>query len=904
MFKYSTSSHQIEGTSQKGIDIQMGLNGDISFGEQFSLKAEYFADMAVTQLPLSVRVINRFKSNNIFTVADLLSTKPETLMEIKGFGRNSMEEVENSLILLPKAPPIEKNLRQINPGSKLLLVTSHAESIALGDFSFSDGLNLSDEENHILSVYKNGFETIGEDLALECYCNPEKIVPIISMMSSFCDESQRLSQLRSIAETIPFYRRQNRAVGYINAFTIDDFQRKILLSLCPSEACTIEALTNIALPKNPQELNLLKEFLKWCSFDLNSEVEELFRKIYVKERTKTVIQMRARKKTLEQTGSVLGVTRERVRQIEAKARRIFIQYYRQVRIISKIMAEENSSTVLTSADIEEYCKTDIVELLYFLRSYENSHYIYDEQLDLFIIGDDSIQERVRSYVESLPDLINVNRLPTILNDASENDDIPQDVLQKAFMEAYRLTGDVYHRTRLSLGAVYLAVLEKYYPDGIRAYDPDELQNFRMRVVHEFGDVGMPENNRALTARIASVCVLCGKGMYKPKGTKYISSGLANRILQYIEESDQTIFLMNSLYSVFENELNDEGVCNKYYLQGILRELCSDKYYFRRDYLSKDAEATFLYSSVVNFIKKSEYPVQKQQIQNAFPGITEIVIVLSVNDPDVLNYFGSYLHASRLVISDEEKDSLYRILAGIVSDHEAHHGTKVYEFIQRQMPVIFSRNAAMHPFSTFSILEYLFQDYFQFSRPYIAEKGVEIGRPGERLHNLIYSGDEFSISDIKKFCKEHQFQIQSLLEYVNSCNDRFLLRDVYTMVSIERTGITESVAREAENVITQEVSGTQPISQLTCWHHLPKIAVPWTDWLIYSVLNKWGSKLSVATSSNQLRTAVPMVAPRGEINSDAFKDIALDLPSQSAKIDDLDNIDDLIADLIELEEDLL
>ncbi len=882
----------------------MDLNSNISFGEQFPLKTEYFADVAVEELNLSIRATKRLMTNNILTIGDLLDTKPETLMGIKGFGRSCMEEVENSLATLIKNPASWKDLRRINPVGKLQLVKVHADSIAMGDFSFSDGLDLSDEENHILSVYKDGFETIGEDLALECYCNPEKVATIISMLNNFCDESQRLSLMRGIVGKIPSYRLRNRAKGYINAFTVDDIKRAALLSLCPSEECTIEALTAIAPPTQKQKLNLLKEFLKWCSFDLNSEVEELFRKIYAKERLKTVVQMRARKKTLEQIGSVFGITRERVRQIEIKAKHQFIRYYSQIQIVSKIAAEKNGSTLLTSADIEEYCKTNVVELLYFLRGYENTHYTYDEQLDLFILGDDSIQERVRSYIESLPDWIKVNQLPTILNDASENDDIPQDVLQTAFMESYRLTGDVYHRTRLSLGAVYLAVMKKYYPDGFRAYDPDELRNFRMRVAIEFGDVGMPEDDHAITARIASVCVLCGRGMYKPKAEKYISKGLANRILQYIEKSDQKIFLMNTLYSVFENELNDEGVYNKYYLQGILRELCADKYYFRRDYLSKDAEAVSFYSSVVNFIKKSEYPVQKQQIQNTFPGITEIVITLSVNDPKVLNYFGSYLHASRLDISNEEKDSLYRILAEIVSDHEAHSGTEVYEFIQRRMPVIFSRNAAMYPFSAFSILEYLFQDFFQFSRPYIAEKGVEIGRLGERLHNLIYSSDEFAISDIREFCKENRFQIQSILEYVNSCNDRFLLRDVYTMVSIERTGITESIAWETENVIAQEVSETQPISHLTCWHRLPGIAVPWTEWLIYSVLNKWGSKLSAATSSNTLRTAVPMVAPRGEMDSGAFKDITPDLSGHSAKVDDLDNIDDLIADLIEIEEDLL
>lgn len=873
----------------------MNLASDVPLWEQLELVPENYADMAVVELSFSARVANAFRHNSITTVSGLLKLKPETLMGIRNFGRNCMDEVVNRLRSLPKETLSESGYHKLQP-NKPLFIWNHTESIALGDFSFTEDMGLSQEDAKALSEYQTGYEILGGDLALECYLAPEKIIPVISMLGDFCWDAERLALLKNEAADIPCARRKNKAVNYIIAFTLDDYKRRILLSLCPSETCSIDDLINIPLPDNSQKLSLLKQFLKWCAFDLEAEVRELFLSIFSDKRMESIVQMRARKKTLAQIGDAFGITRERVRQIEAKARRKFSRYYSRIRLITRISAEKNGVSTVSSNDIEDYCKTNVAELLYFLRNYENAHYTYDEQLDIFIIGDDSLQERVRTTIDSLPDIIKVNQLSTILDESGEDSDIPIDILQKAFMEAYRLTGDVYHRTRLSLAKVYKTVLEKHYPNGISAYDSVALQEFRRIVIDEFGDVGMPKNDRALTARISSICTLCGRGMYMPKRAKYISTDLASHILQYIDESDQKIFLMNSLYSVFERELNEEGVFNKYYLQGILRELCSDKYYFRRDYLSKDAEATSLYASVVNFIKKSEYPVQKQQIKDTFPGITEIVINLSVSDPEVLNYFGAYLHSSRLVISSKEQWDLRYALTAIVSDHEAHHGAEVYETIQREMPTVFSRNAAMSPFSAFSILELLFGDAFQFSRPYIAEPGVEIGRPGERLHDLIYSGDEFAISDIKEFCKEHRLQIQSLLDYGNACNDRFFWRDKYTMVSIESTGITEFISQELEEVIATEISCTQPISQIMCWHRLPRIAVSWTEWLVYSALNKWGRRLTVATSSNQLRTAVPLIAPQGEMSTDAFKEI----PAESIQIDDLDNIDDLIADLIELE----
>lgn len=886
----------------------MAFCGDTSFEEQLSLIREDFTDIKITSFPLSVRITNRLNSNRIFTVADLLGTKPNDLMQFKGFGRTCLEEVENFLMTLSddeyssKRHQLQENYQPQEGNSKngSSLILDHAEAIALGDFTFCEDMILSDEEKHVLSEYKEGYEILGGELVLECCCNPAKVSPIVSMFGSLYADYLKRLRIREIAEEIPAYRFGNRAIGYIYAFTSADNKRKQLLSLCQYDGCTIRGLINGDMPSDVEQLYLLQKFVKWCSFDLAEDIRGLFEKIYYNDRSKVVVQLRARGKTLEYIGSQLGVTRERVRQIEGKAKLAFSRVYSRERIISKIAAERNGAKILTPADIEKYCASDTVELLYFLRSYRNTFFTYDEQLDVFIISDDSIHERVRSCMEYLPDIIKSEQLTSVLEEVCKNNDIPVDLLQKVVLDEYRLTAGVYHRERLSLGKIYLAVLKKHYPDGIKAYDFDELQAFRAYVYDEYGDVGLPDNDRALSARIAAVCVLCGRGMYKPKQDKYISEDLANRILQYIENSDQTVFMMNTLYSVFEAELNDEGVYNKYYLQGILRALYPYRYYFRKDYLSKDAEFPSFYASIVNFIRESKYPVQKQQIKNKFPGVSDMVIQMSVSDREIINLFGSYLHADRLILSATEKYRLHEILQMMLSDNEAHHASDVYSIVQAKMPEAFARNGAMNAFSAFSILEYLFGEDYQFLRPYIAVKGVEVGRPGERLHNLIYSADEVAISDIKEFCKENHFQIQSLLEYINSCNDRFFLRDKYTMVTIDSLGIAEPEADFAEREIAQEVNETMPISCLTCWNRLPRINIQWTEWLLYSVLKKWGKRLTVAVSAAQLRQAVPLVAPRGEMDTSKFSGIAPEQGNKSAKIDDLDMIDDLIADLIEVE----
>ena len=211
------------------------------------------------------------------------------------------------------------------------------------------------------------------------------------------------------------------------------------------------------------------------------------------------------------------------------------------------------------------------------------------------------------------------------------------------------------------------------------------------------------------------------------------------------------------------------------------------------------------------------------------------------------------------------------------------------------PEIFSRNAANMPFPVFSILEYLFREQFQFSRPYIAKINVEIGKPIERLHELIYSEDEFRLSDISEFNKENHLQFQSMIEFINSINDKYLMKNIDTIISIEKAGITEEVVNKIETLIHGEIEQTIPIRNLVCISYFPKIKCDWSEWLIYSILFKWSSKLEVALSSSQLKQSIPLVAPTGKMNTTPFKNASTS--PISIKVDDLENIDELISDLI-------
>ena len=869
----------------------------LTYANRFNIVSEDYRDISIKTLPFSVRVINSFLRNGIHTLELLLNSTPYDLMRLKGFGKTCLDEVDNYCSCLGDTSIPVKKERDLGQTNQIPIIKSHKSDISLGDFSFVENETLSQNEVDVIEKYKEAFYILGPELAFNCVTEPQKIIELINMFTDYQHKTKRHVEVWKMAYNLPRFRLSNKASAYIRAFTVKEDERNLLYGMCPSENSNIyDMLHYVDLDDNTLYLTL-KNFLKWCTFDLLLEVDTLFNELYTKDTYSTVIKMRAERKTLEEIGSYLGVTRERVRQIESKIKRKFSFFHGKNRIISKISADRNGDTIITSVEIAEYCGSKHEDLIYLLQASESPNYTYDRQLDIFILGSDSLKERINNYMEGLPDIIKVNGLKEIL-DIAEESGIPAEMLERAIVDSYRCTGEVYHRCRLSLATIYERVLDKYYPDGFKAYDAEEIENFRQIISEEYGDVGLPEHDRALTARVASICILCGRGIYRLKNKSFISKSLADKIYRYINGSESTIFLTNSLFAIFEKDLIAEGIDNKYFLQGVLRELFGDKFFFKRDYITKDFNVTSFYSEVVSFIKKSDFPVSKQEIQKAFPGITEIVINFSVDDPNILNYFGEYLHASKLRINPEEKIYLHKTLKKLVADGNIHHSRDIYDIISRENPEVLTRNAALYPFSAYSILEFLFRDEFQFMRPYVAKNGTEISRTAERLHDFIYTKDEITVSQIGDFARDNHFQIQSLLEYVNSCNDEYLLVNDNLLMRIDLTGVNEVIAEEVDNVIADEICETEIISNLDIWQKLPNIRIPWTDWLIYSIVTKWGKRNVAGTSSNQFRLSVPIVAPVDNFDADKFAGVEKSQSSNYFEADNLDNIDALLEDIID------
>ena len=119
--------------------------------------------------------------------------------------------------------------------------------------------------------------------------------------------------------------------------------------------------------------------------DVQLELKEIYNELYSLENTKRVLTALSEGETLEEIGRKMGVTRERVRQIEAKAIKKFCLWQIRNRILLKVCASVNSDRELSCDTLREYFGEYYSKTVFLLHLCENPTYHYDSQSDSFII---------------------------------------------------------------------------------------------------------------------------------------------------------------------------------------------------------------------------------------------------------------------------------------------------------------------------------------------------------------------------------------------------------------------------------------------------------------------------------------------------------------------------------------
>jgi DNA-directed RNA polymerase alpha subunit len=815
-------------------------------------------DLPLNILKLSLRTNNRLQHGDFGTVGKVLLATDEQLLCIKQLGRRALQEIrEASNIFLQnyidQNPNWQKKFDKLPPEIQQLAnqeITNLDANIS-GDFrlyleNMLSGNTQSDykyeftfKESKIMNRILQAIEVVGIEICKLAYDDPAGTKPVIQGFLSFIDFQDVVQTIQKLFSAIPESRRTKQLPPYIKLFNQVQLLAKGDLSNIFSICNTINDIRdNIYFIAEQENQYQVKNFLEWLSFDILEIVKPILVETVGEGRKEQILSRRAAGETLETISEAFDLTRERIRQIEGKAIQVFTRYRDSYPLLLAISAELNGETIITSDDIRSLIPDSEI-LLYLLKKLPDNQFKYDKHIDYFYLPTLLDPDSISDFVSDLPKLIYESELEPLLNQLSQNNNIPKKYLDLVFKKHYLQTGTIWHAGKMSRASMYSFIIDKYFPNGFRVYDTDDVGRFRKYVREVFGDIDIPENDHAIESIIYKVCVLCGRGVYISPSRLSIPDDLIDRIEAYFLQSGRTSMAFHELYDKFADELlTQANITNRYSLQGVLKDRLEDKYIFYKDGISTK-EGYKITQEIETYIQNNS-PVSKETMMAAFSGITEAMLMQNIARlPSViLTDNSTYLHSKRLKLTVGDY-SIIKIIKTFTNDYPVT-ASKLLETLYSTHSDFLFRNNISSPNTLFGILQFMFSDMFSFSRPYISSLNTGNISKREIILSLLEGQDRVNIADLISLCEEHHLSFPSSALMMHALQDDYLRVDKEALVSTTTINVTDEKLNDIKELLSNAIclNGYLAFKSIDNFIFFPDLGFPWTPYLLCSIIEKY------------------------------------------------------------------
>ena len=721
------------------------------------LKCSIQSDLPYTSLPLSARAINCLDRECLpnRSIQDILNMPLMQLASMKNAGKKTIRE-----ILTVVSEYVTSSYEEISSKTKLHVISNgstdkvgifrdYSDFIANEDWDTIEQNLSSEEEMTTLFSLKDIADVIGPEMVVTALRSEYPMTAILPMLNDFIQEEEKRNaqkiEIYRLISLLPDKRLDLPVKPYVDSWPI--MGKKAIFCDVIDDIVVFREIPHLLEQLDEKELNALTAFLEWCQIDINTEIQSALVGCIKTNKQKEIIKCRADGQPLSEIASHYHCSRERIRQIEVKVVREFIQNY-PGRIVQLISAERKGSKILTSKEIALYCRDDASLFLYLLCSIDIPDYRYVKSLDAFILCNEPLEEYVRVFVDELPDRIEEKELQDILKVANERGLSSElvDLMIRAdynFVESVR----VWQRGKLSIREMCSAVLPSYDPDGIHVFSDEEIQDFRNRLTTMFGtEARVSETDRALLTIICKIGMLRDRGTYVAPREDILSKELLAQIQTYIDQNHMETLMFSTIFDVFHDDLLKVGVDNRYYLQGILTREWEGTYFFSKDCISKRERVTNIYGMVKEFIKNANDFVYTSEIREAFPGVTGAVLNSVLMQKSIISCNGRYIHADNLHPDEEIVQKLHETLYNLLSDGLLHNSKELYDHANTTIINWLSTMGIPYQAALFSIAAFLFDNEFVFARPWMAKKGSTGEETIRDLGRRIADEDDDNLSE--------------------------------------------------------------------------------------------------------------------------------------------------------------
>ncbi len=859
---YTLTKQESDKTKKQKTSYDKSVEYDesIPLSSIFEVDPNSFLDVSFEVLNLSVRSFNCLNRSGCRTMGDLLLKSISDLKSIKNMGLKSVNEIlakieEQIFELSDKSSQIitSKASLCISANEYNEPVKNAVELILLGENISTDGFN----ENQVafLNRINESVEVLGSEICMDAYTNPQYVKSICESLREFSSVVvANYNRIDSVCENIyslPTFIKERKAIPFISAY-ISKTQSNLtsLLSVC-DEKTTISQITTFRETLNDKEaLFYLEKFVSWLNFeveDITRSIISLFNKSIqtskFTDKTIDVIESRASGQTLEEIGSRLGMTRERVRQIEKGIFRKFWMFYKTQKydLIMIVYALRDGDDVLYLDDLKEIIGESAF-VLWDLIKYRAEHelYFYSKDIDAIVIRNENENEKefiakVNKALDTLPDIVDSSKAEEKLINVSTKYGIPLKTIKKMFYGSRKKIGNFY--TRTSITVVYMCnyVLKHRFPAGYKIGDSFESDRFRQYAIEFFGERASSMTNRSIDAKVGEIGVLCDRGKYIHPDFLQIDNSIIDAINEYVENSPRSVLTFGEIFDALSEILNGTQITNRYLLQGALKKY-GCKFNTSRDFIRKTQNVSFV-DELDAFVEERGI-VYKSEILSEFTSLNEAnlgqVVARSSKVFNIEN--GYYIHASLFDIQPEDYKSIREYLVDACNDIPVNIRS-AYDAISVRFPDFMYRNDFDDRNKLFAALNYMFRDEFNFSRPYIAKLGVrEVTNKSVILQHIV-DYDHINIDELINICNDNDIRYVSSMTLIQQLAPEFVRTDSENLIRRESTGITDDVVNKAVEIITDMLKVNDYIvaSKIYDFLWFPEIELDWNEFLLENLV---------------------------------------------------------------------
>lgn len=793
--------------------------------------AEDYKNVVISTLPFNNYVQNVLKKNNFYTLTRLLNSSVLDLLMLNHFGKDSVEhaiEILDVIEILKKFFNNYSTIREKNFQIKKEILESTK--------TLKELFNISDCEPYenvwITSLFFNvrvenalqraNCNTLGDLLT---YSIPRllkmrnfgagSVKNVISVLENFFKNHKFIADTES--DEIEIYK-------VIESGNLKNFTDEI------SDVVTFEE------PKKEVE-----EPKRIAEEDLKNFADEMIKVATKKEMQLEIISRRADGKTLEEIGRSFNITRERVRQIEKKSIRNFLNYNRNKlkKFFDSILSLLGGKSFITFEDLKNFIGENSAKILWFFIYKIDSDikaFYLDEVTNTIVFNITS--EKSIDYdklISNLPEVLHKDELQEEIERIVKEQNCSEELLKLKILQIYKNSGQFFHKGRLTLNFQCGYILREKFQSGYKITDETHYNRF-IRYLREFFGYEVEISQRALDAAISKIGVLCDRGKYIHPDFLHVPQNIILLINNYIQKSERTVLPYKEIFTALKENFVGTQITNQHILQGLIKYY-GTPYNLARDCLTKDADVN-LTVEFNNFVAKNG-EVTTQEIKDEFISFQDHNIAMLLQRcPEVIRVGdGKYLHSTKLNVQENDSEKLEKLLQNVCADKPvtSHY---LYNLFWERFQDFLYRNEIEDADKLFGILKYMFSDKFNFSRPYISAANIAGFSNKKALLQHLEERDEVEIEDILNLCDDQGIKYISKSVLIENLSPEFIRVDEFYLRRPASIGVTDEViVAVVENVqlAMERNGGWQSAKIFPDFEWFPRLEVSWNSFLLESIV---------------------------------------------------------------------